>query len=206
MNSGAYGSQTVEAVTPKVEELVRADLESPTPIPFEVEMGGAGKLSAGSLLADAATHLFGGRETLLFTVCFDLQQPRPFTLRVPIDRQGVGSHLGALLFAAKLSKPVTGEAALADPKMFGSSKFAGDAAVAAKLNANSELIQRANKFSRLESPNLHIKAPRLFKVAPQDGAAILIAGTLPRSYAMGMKVSLDVKEFLELANLVEASL
>jgi hypothetical protein len=206
MNNGGYMSQAADVVGPKVEELVRADLESQTPIPFEIEMGGAGKLTAGGVLSDAAKSFFGGRETLLFTVCFNLQQPRPITLQVPVDRQGVGSHLGALLYTTKLSKPVAGEASLGDPKMFGSSKFAGDAAVADKLNANSELIKRVNKFSRLEWQNMHLKAPRMVKVSSVDGAGVFAALTLPRSHAMGMKVSLDVKEFVELAGLVEASL
>ena len=58
---------------------------------------------------------------------------------------------------------------LEDPKMLGTSKFIGDATAATKLNANKDLLKRAGKFARTESPNLKVKAPRFFQVKPEDG-------------------------------------
>jgi hypothetical protein len=203
MNNGYYQSNKPEVVGPKVAEVIAADLGLAN-VPFEIELTDAPKLGAGGLFREAVSNIFGGTQTLLFTVCFDLKQPRPMTVHVRVDRYGVGSNLASALFSTTLSKPITTEAVLEDPKTFGSSKFTGDPAAIAKLNANKDLIKRAGKFARTEW--LKISAPRMFKIAPQDGAAVLLAATLPRSYAMGFKVTYDVAEFAELAALVEATM
>lgn len=206
MNNGAYTSQDAAVLGPKVEEVVRADLGASSPVPFRVSNGDGKTLSAGTMLADSAKYLFGGKEAVLMSVAFDLKEPRPATVEVCLNRQGIGSHIGSVLYRATLSKPISGEVTLEDPKMFGTSHFVGDAAAAAKLNANKDLLKRVGKFARTECPNLKLKAPRFFQVKPQDGAAAITATSLPRSYAMGLKVSLDVQEFMEIAGLIEASL
>ena len=206
MNNGAYSTQDAEKLGAKVEEIVRADLELETPVPYEIESAEGAGFTAKGLLSDAVTHLFGGKETLLMTMHYVLQQPRPMEFHVRLVRQGVGCHIGSIFYSTRLSKPVSGEVLLEDPKTFSSSKFKGDAGVADKLNANKDLIKRAGKFSRLEAPNFKMTAPRLFQVKPGDGGGMLLAATLPRSYGMGFKVSLDVKEFADLAALVEGSL
>jgi hypothetical protein len=206
MNNGAYSSQDAAVLGPKIEEVVRADLGASTPVPFEV-IGGDGKtMNAGTMLADTAKYIFGGKEAVLMTVAFDIEQPRPISLQVCLNRQGVGAHIGSVLYKAKIAKPITGEVTLEDPKMLGTSKFVGDSTAAAKLNANKDLLKRAGKFARTESPNLKVKAPRFFQVKPEDGAATITAASLARSYAMGLKVSLDVQEFIEIVGLIEASL
>lgn len=209
MNNGAYLSQDPAVLGPKVEEVVRSDLGLNSPVPFEVISAADGngkRFDAGALLADMATHVFGGKEAVLMTVCFDLQQPRPVCVQVGLNRQGVGSHIGSALYSTKISKPIAGEVSLEEPKMFGASKFVGNAGVAARLNANKDLLKRAGKFARTECPNFKLKAPRLFQVKPDNGGAVVTATSLARSYALGLKVSLDVQEFIELAGMIEASL
>ena len=206
MNNGAYMSQDPATLGPKVEEIVRADLGLTSPVPFEIVTGDGKKLGPGTFLSDAATHLFGGEEALLMIVCFDLQQPRPVSVQVRLNRQGVGSHIGSILYSTRLAKPIGGEVSLEEPKMLGSSKFTGDATAAARLNSNKDLVKRAGKFARTEAPNFKLKAPRLFQVKPEDGVATVVAASLARSYGMGFKVSLDVQEFIDLAGLIEASL
>ena len=206
MNNGSYSSQDPAVLGPKLEEVVRADLGATAPIPFRVENGDGKTLSGGAMLADAAKYLFGGKQAVLMTVSFDLKDPRPASVQACLNRQGVGSHIGSVMYHAKLSKPISGEVSLEEPKMFGMSKFVGDAAAAEKLNANKDLLKRAGKFARTECPNLKLKAPRFFEVKPENGVATITATSLPRSYAMGLKVSLDVKEFMDIAGMVEASL
>lgn len=206
MNNGAYSSQDPAVLGTKVEEVVRADLGATAPIEFSLLNGDAKTASAGTMLADTAKYLFGGREAVLATVVFELKQPRPVSLAVCLNRQGMGAHIGSVVYQAKLSKPITGEVTLEEPKMLGTSKFVGDPATAAKLNANKDLLKRVGKFARTESPNLKVKAPRFFQVKPEDGSAVIHATTLARSYAMGLKVSLDVQEFIELAGMIESSL
>jgi hypothetical protein len=116
--------------------------------------------------------------------------------------------VGLLLYSTTLAKAISGEVALENPKMFGVSKFTGDAGVAAKLNANGDLLKRLGKFSRTQSEigGLSVNINRLVKVTPQDGAGMVVMGTLPRMTSMGMDASLDAKEFFDLVSLIEAAL
>ena len=90
--------------------------------------------------------------------------------------------------------------------MFGNSKFTGDSAACEKLNTNKDLVKARTNSRATECKNFHLTAPRLFQIKPDGETAVLVAASLPRSYAMGLKVSLDVKEFMDLAQLIEAAL
>jgi hypothetical protein len=208
MNNLAYNSQDAAIVGPKVEEKVREEVGASAPIPFQVEMGEAGKATVGSVLKEIGGALVGGKDETLFQLQFDLPQPRPAQLQVNVNRQGIGSHVGLLLYSAKLSKPVSGEVALEDPKFFGKSKFTGDAAVCGKLNANGELIKRANNFARVESQSggLTLKINRCCRIVPHEGGSMLVVGTLPRPIKMGFNATIDAKDFFDIADMIEAAL
>jgi hypothetical protein len=208
MNNLAYNSQDAAIVGPKVEEKVREEVGASAPIPFQVEMGDAGKATVGSVLKEIGGALVGGKDETLFQLQFDLPQPRPAQLQVNVNRQGIGSHVGLLLYSAKLSKPVFGEVALEDPKFFGKSKFTGDAAVCGKLNANGELIKRANNFARVESQSggLTLKINRCCRIVPHEGGSMLVVGTLPRPIKMGFNATIDAKDFFDIADMIEAAL
>src|SRR5207244_4812553 len=135
-------------------------------------------------------------------------QRRPANLQVSINRQGVGSHAGLLMYSTKISRPVAGEVALEDPKFFGKSKFAGDATASAKLNGNGDLIKRANDFARVESQSggLTLKIKRCCKVVPHEGGSMLVITTLPRPVKMGFGAAIDAKDFFDIGNMVEAAL
>jgi len=202
MNNLAYTSQQPEMVIPKIEEILSKDLGVDAPIPHSVEDLNVSRANVGSMLHDAGAALFGGKEALLFTVVFDIGQPRPVKLRAQVNRQGIGCHVGTLVFSTKLAKPVKGEVAL-DQK----SKFQGEAETAGKLNGSKELLKRADKFARTKSDvGGGIKMDRYFKIAPSEGGSILIVGTLPRATSMGMSATTDIKEFFEIAGMIEALL
>jgi hypothetical protein len=208
MNNLAYTSQDAATVGTKVEEKVREELGADAPLAYQVEEGEAGKLSVGSFLKDVGGALVGGKDETLFRLHFDLPNSRPTQLQINVNRQGVGSHVGLLLYSAKLSKPVSGEAALEDPKFFGKSKFAGDAGVCGKLNANGELIKRANNLARVESQSggLTIKIKRCCRVVPHEGGSMLVIGTLPRPVKMGLGAAIDARDFFDIAEMIEAAL
>ena len=203
----AFGSQKSDKIAPAIEEKLRKELGAAAPIPYQVE-GEGGATTVGTVMGDIAKGLFGGQANILFTVVFDIAAPRHTQLRVNLDRQGVGCHLGALLYATKLSKTVKGEVALEGPKMFGSSKFTGDADAIAKLNSKGDLLKRLGKFARTEAEigGITVRMDRFVKVLPEEGGAQLIINTLPRPVSMGMDAMLDAKEFIDLAALVEAAL
>ena len=208
MNNLAYASQDASVVGAKVEEKVREEVGASGPLPYQVEAGEAATVSVGSFLKDIGGAIVGGKGEALFRLHFDLPARRPTHLQVNVNRQGVGSHAGLLLYSAKLSKPVSGEAALEEPKFFGKSKFTGDAAACGKLNASGEIIKRANNLARVESQSggLTIKVKRLCRIVPDGGGSVLVVGTLPRPTKMGMSAAVDARDFFELADLVEAAL
>jgi hypothetical protein len=208
MNNLAYTSQDAATVGAKVEEKVREELGATAPLTYQVEMGDAATATLGSVLGDIGNALVGGKDNTLFRLNFELTTPRAVQLQVSMSRQGVGSHAGLVLYSAKLAKPIAGEVALEDPKFFGKSKFAGDAAAAAKLNANGDLIKRANELARVESQSggLTLKIKRCCKVMPNEGGSMLILATLPRPVKMGFSAAIDVKDFFTIADLVEAAL
>lgn len=208
MNNLLYGNQQAEKIGPQVEEKVRKETGSTSPVAYTVESGEAGTTTVSSVLGDVARGLFGGKTNTLFTLVFDITTPRAVQLRATVIRQGVGAYVGSLLYSTKLSKLVKSEVSLEMPKTFGSSKFIGDADASAKLNAKGDIAKRAGKFARTktEMGSITVEMARLFKIVPQDAGSLLIVNTLPRMTSMGMDAAIDAKEFFEIAAMIEAAL
>ncbi len=207
MNNLAYISQQPDKVAPQVEEKLRKETGASAPILYKVEDQG-GTTSVSSVLSDVARGLFGGRSELLFTLVFEMTEPRRAELRAAVARQGVGCHVGTLLYSIQLAKPVKSEVTLEPPKSFGMAKFTGDAEALAKLNAKGDLLKRIAKFARTESElgGLKIKIERWVKLLPQDNGALLVISTLGRPTSMGLDASLDAKEFFDIAAQIESLL
>ncbi|MDX6576674.1 MAG: hypothetical protein QOE96_2627, partial [Blastocatellia bacterium] len=100
MNNLAYNSQDAASVGPKVEEKVREELGASAPLSYQVETGEAATATVGSVLGDIGRALMGGAENMLFRLNFDLAQPRPANLQVSVNRQGIGSYVGMLVYSA----------------------------------------------------------------------------------------------------------
>ncbi len=211
MNNLAYNSQQSDKVGPQVEEKLRKELGAAAPLMYQVESGEAGSTSAASVLGDMGRALVGGKSERLFTLVFDLPAstaPRAAQLRAIVNRQGVGSHVGLLLYSTQLNKPVRGEVSLEAPRGFGGSKFGGDAETAAKLNAKGDLLKRLGKFARTESEigGLKLKIERLVKIMPREEGTLLVISTLGRTTGMGFDATLDAREFFDIAGMIETAL
>jgi len=208
MNNLAYTSQDAETIGPKVEEKVREEIGTSSPLPYQVEMGEAGTATFTSFLSDIGSALVGGADKTLLRLHFDLPEPRPTHLQINVNRQGVGSHVGLLVYSTLLSKSVSSEISLEEPKFFGKSKFTGDAEECEKLNANGDLVKRANDFARTESQSggLSLKMKRSCKIVPHENGSMLVIGTLPRPVKMGFGAAIDAKDFFEIASMIEKSL
>jgi hypothetical protein len=98
--------------------------------------------------------------------------------------------------------------ALKAPKLFGGSKFSGEAETANKLNAKGDRLKRLGKLVQTEAEigGLTLHGERLVKVAPSDGGSLVLIGTLPRPTWMGMDATLDAKEFFDVLAMMEATL
>ena len=208
MNNLIFGNQDPAKIAASVEEKVRSSVGATAPVPYTVEGSGAGPATAGSVLVDIAHVLGSGTTTPLLTLLFQLPEPREATLRARVDRQGIGGYVGSLLYTANLVVAIAGEVTIEDHKTFGSPKFLGDPAAAGKLNAVKDLAKLVDKFLRTESEMgaIKVRAPRVFRVAPEDGGALLALHTLPRMTSMGMGAEVDAGEFLQIAAAIEAAL
>lgn len=205
MNVLVYNSQDPGVVCPKIAEIVAKELNI-SDIAFDVETPDSpAGTSAKTIIGDIARTVFGGKTNELFTVIFKPDRPRPFEIRISVIRSGSGCAASYLLYTAHLEKDVDAETSLGEPKVFGAAKFSGGEA-AQKLNANAEFIKRANKLARSESSYgpLSLKIQRMFTIFPKgEEPAVLAVGTLARPTSMGMSVSMDLKEFTDLADMIE---
>ncbi|WP_058189248.1 hypothetical protein [Terracidiphilus gabretensis] len=202
MNNMAYMGQDGQTVVPKVEELLSKELGISGPITSLVEVEGGG-VSGASVLRDLGASVFGGNTVPLFTIHFQLTQPRLAQLDVHMLRKGLGCVGGPLAYSAVLNKAIPGDVAMADD-----GKFTGDAGFAGRLNGNKDLRKKCEAFAVKKGglAGAEIEIPRTLKVVSRDGAAQLIAVTLPKSKSMGFSASLGAHEFLELASAVESAL
>ncbi len=203
MNNLAYGSQDKQSVASKVEELLRKELAAPAPVMYAVEDEGAGEVGARTMLKDVRTSLLGGSATPLFTIHFQITQPRVAGLDVHLNRQGVGCFTGALVYSTALAKPIGGEVSFGDD-----GKFSGDATAAGRLNARKDLLKKCSAFAVTKGglTSFEMKIPRILKIAPREHGAEIVAVTLPRSKSMGFSASLGSGEFFELASEIDAAL
>ena len=208
MGGFTFISQKTEKVAPKIEQLIRKEIGAGAPLAYTIEDGTAQTASVGSAFRDAATALVGGAAKELFQLDFQLPQPRPASLQVSVCRQGVGSYVGLLLYSSRLAQPVASEVVLEEAGGWGKSKFVGDAAACAKLNAHKDLLKRVNRLARTEweMSAITVKIKRICRIEPQDGGSLFVVGTLPRPVWFGFSASADAKEFFDVAAMIEAAL
>jgi len=203
-----------ESNGPKVEAKVRKEFGSTTPLPYDVQVQGQYRPKSvgqfvGDVAGDAVFELFGfGGTKPLYSFDFQIASPRAVALRVPVIKSGNAIVLGALVYTAPISNPVPAEVTLEDQKVFGKSKFTGDPATIAKLNANGDLLKRVNQFARTEYTvgKQVIKAKRYVKLTPNGATSVLTIGTQPRATWFGLGSSFEAQQFLAIASAIEASL
>lgn len=207
MGNLAFGNQDPAKVSAKVTELVQEETKAQPAL--EVQMAGASATTLGTVVSEGLSLLWGGKApTTLFTLHYTLAQPRPMTVSIPIDRQGIGCHGGRLTYSTPIGKPLAAEVVLGEPKFFGGSKFAGDAAAAAKLNANAALLKKLKGFIRtkLNTGGVDIEMEQMFKIVPNGGATMLVCNNMAKSMKLGFAMSLEINELAEIAQLIEATL
>jgi hypothetical protein len=199
-------SQKLEEVGPRIAEHIRNEVGATASFPYEVEEPGAA--GEGSPYWREIT---GGSAVLLCHLHFDLQGPRLVHLRISMNKGSMlgGCDAGLLLYTTQLSKTVNSDVSLADPKFWGRSKFIGDDSTCWKLNFNDELVKLANVFSRTEYQQIvggaTLRIKRLFSIIPQESGSLLVVGTLPAKVFLQGE-SLQIRQFFEVASMIEATL
>jgi len=208
VNTLVFASQDAVRIGAVIEQKVRTGIGATAPVPYAVLRPGDPMPSTAPLLADIVRSLGADRRPALFTFVFSLPGPRSVELRARIDRDGIGGHVGSLLYSAHVSKSVAGEVTIENHRLLGIPKFVGDPAAAARMNAVGELVKRVDRLARTHwyIGSIMVRTPRIFRVAPQDGGALVVLNTLPRITAMGLDTEIDAAEFLQIAAAIEAIL
>jgi hypothetical protein len=203
MNNLAYSSQDKEAVGPRVEELLRKELAAMAPLVYAVEDEGAGETGALTMLKDARNAFFGGAATPVFTLRFQIPQPRATGLDVHLNRRGVGCYAGSLVYTTVLNGNFSGEVTLDEE-----GRFQGDPNASGKLNARKDLLKKCGAFAVTKGglAGFEMKVPRVLRITPREDSAEIVVVTLPRSKSMGFSASFGSKEFFDLASDIEAAM
>ena len=140
---------------------------------------------------------------------FHIEKPRPYDMVVSIvNIDMVGIVVGSVLYSTTLSKSVPSEISLPDRNASPQSQFVGGAAPD-KLNGNPALMTAVNDLVRATySPlsGVKVKAPSMFQISPAPSGSNLLVKTLPTTKWFGYVSSFNIKSFLGMADLLEATL
>ncbi len=184
-----YSTQNAEKIAAKAEQKLRKELGATSSVSYTIE---------------------SGKSKAPFYIDFDLPANRPTQLRAFVIKNGLfGAASPELYYTARISKPLGNHVQLVQEgnkfprRVIG---FEGDAAASAKLNANRELFKRAEAFCRdmVTVSNYVAEILSRFEIVPQPVGSILTVYTLAKSGWFGG--SFDVKEFLDIAAMVERTL
>jgi hypothetical protein len=174
----AYSRPNPDKIASGIEELLRKELGSSTPLPYEILPGEGEDATAKSVLSDMGKALIMTKQqsTVLFYVHFALNFPRPFELQVSVTRYGLGAIVGKFAYAVPLNKPVQGKASLGVTKLGSYNGFSGDAATIARLNGSRDLVLQAHKLavSKTTIGNFKLNITQCLEVVPYKSGSVLI--------------------------------
>jgi hypothetical protein len=178
----AYSRPNPDKIAPGIEALLRKELGSSTPLPFQILPGEGEGATTKSVLADIGKAMIMTKQqsSVLFYVYFALDVPRPFELQVSVTRYGLGAVVGRFAYAVPLNKPVQGKASLMVTKLGSYNGFAGDAATIARLNSSRDLILQAHKLavSKTTIGNIKLTISQRLEVIPYKSGSLLILDRL----------------------------
>lgn len=209
-----FFSDNPEKTGPKVEAKLRKEVPGAASLRYDVVVEGTFRPgSMGQFVGDLANSvmadfLVGGTRPL-HTLRFEIAGVRPVEVKVNIIKARAVC-VGSILFSAVLRKPALGNVMLEGEKVFSKSKFIGEPALAAKLNASAPLIKKLNGFARdayVIGNSETIRSKRFADLRPIDQTSSLLSvGTMPRATWFGFGSTFDTAEFVAIADLIEASL
>ncbi len=178
----AYSRPNPDKIAPGIEALLRKELGSSTPLPYQILPGEGEGATTKSVLADIGKAMIMTKQqsSVLFYVYFALDVPRPFELQVSVTRYGMGAVVGRFAYAVPLNKPVQGKASLGVTKLGSYNGFAGDAATIARLNSSRDLILQAHKLavSKTTIGNINLTISQRLEVIPYKSGSLLILDRL----------------------------
>ena len=206
MGKLAFSSHDQTKIAAQVAQMLRDETHSLTPVPFTVHEGNATQGTA-AVLDEVRRATLGGTYAAnqLFLLHFQMAQPRPTSLDVPIHRTGIGAYAGGLLYATTLRKTLPAQVDFQEGKP---AQFVGDSTAAARLNSDAELVRRASQFlrARMAVSGLTASITPFLRLIPQNEGVVFLAYTLPKLIKLGFAATLDSPEFFNLVALIEKNL
>jgi hypothetical protein len=205
-----YESVDPREVAARLEELVRTDVCSPSPLAYSIS-GVAEHRSAGREIASQFVHAaLGGPMLGLLTVDFELPAMRSAWLRVQIGRLGRVSYCGPLTFLASIDRAVPEDVGFEKRKaLVVAPRFTGGV-TAQQLAAVAGL---ADRVDRVLIPKIILGSGTLelaptFRLGPADGRTWLLIRTLPtlKMHLRGSSGSTNAGEFLQIVTQIEVAI
>lgn len=205
----AYSRPNPDKIGPGVETLLRKELGSSTPLPYQILPGEGETATTKSVLTDIGKALTMTKQqsAILFFVHFALDLPRPFELQVSVTRYGLGAVVGRFAYAVPLNKPIKGAVRLLETKLGSFNGFAGDTTTIAPLNSNRDLILQAHKLavSKTTIGNFKLNISQHFQIVPHNTGSLLIVHRLGVPGFLG-GANVGAKDLFEFVPRLEACL
>jgi hypothetical protein len=178
----AYSRPNPDKIAPGIEALLRKELGSSTPLPYQILPGEGESATTKSVLSDIGKAMIMTKQqsSVLFYVHFALNVPRPFELQVSVTRYGLGALVGRFAYAVPLNKPVQGAVSLEATKLGSFNGFSGNAVTKARLNSSRDLIIQAHKLavSKTTIGKFKLSIPHHVEVVPYKFGSLLILDRL----------------------------
>jgi hypothetical protein len=208
-NALVYRTTDPTSWGPKVEELVRKDVNSPVPLHWRVLEGPGSGPTVRNTLADFARLLGGLQSVDVGAIEVELPWHRPARLVAIASRMGPAVVVGRLVFDVTLARPVDAEAGFEKTGRFGSASFVGGSA-ATRLAAKPDLGKRAGKvlrdFAMFGGINLQVKSSLQIEPDNADESRLRIGTLAHQKGALIATGKTEAGEVLAIAKEIEAAL
>jgi hypothetical protein len=196
-----FDTQILSWLGPPIEEVVRHDVGSATPLPFEVLDADAVAPEADEPAHDLR-HRLGLDWTTLGAIRLRLPWPRAATLTADLVQFGLATYVGPLRFTIELDRTIDAEVGFGRDERNGRLAFTGGAA-ATRLNGEQDLAKRVSAVLRdnFFTGTIWVKGAGCgLTLAPSDGGSTLGLWTYARlKNVFGRTATTDAGEVLEIA-------
>ncbi len=202
-----YLTQVLRDLAPPIEEVVRHDVGSVTPLPYAfVDDADVAARSARS--EDDWRHRIGLGWTSVGTLRFDLPWPQGATLTVELTRFGLATYVGSLRYAIQLDRALDTNAVFERDRHRGGPTFIGGTA-ASRLNATPDLAKRVAAVLREEfmSGTLWVRGDGCgMTLSPGVPGSKLDLWTYGRNDYLGRNATTDAGRVLEIAAVIQETI
>jgi hypothetical protein len=202
-----YFTQILTDIAPSIEEVVRRDVGSATPLAYAFvdDPNGAARSSSTE---DDRRHRIDLGWTSVGAIRFDLTWPRGASLTVHLVQFGLVTYVGSLRYVIELERTVDSNVTFERDKDRGGPTFVGGTA-ASRLNATPDLAKRVAAVLREEfmSGTLWVRGDGCGMTLSLGAAgSTLDLWTYGRNDFLGRNATTDAGRVLEIATVIQKTI